>query len=87
MPPNLYVKVTNVTCITIARNSESLFMKLGMNFVQQMVTFTYFLIIQGFRVELYDGCGNKILLGTLKMVAQVLPKCWSIFAKLHGVTT
>lgn len=48
MPPNLYVKVTHVTCFTIARNSKFVFMKLGTNFVQQMVTFTYKALVWNF---------------------------------------
>lgn len=83
MTPTLNVKLTHVTCINIARSSEFI----GMNSVQQRVTFTYFLIIQGFRVKLYDGYGSRILLGTLNMEAQALPKCWSIFTRLQGVTT
>jgi hypothetical protein len=41
MPPILNVKLTQVTCINIARKSEFVFMKLRMNFVQQRVAFTY----------------------------------------------
>jgi hypothetical protein len=84
VPPILDVKLTHVTSINIARNSEFVFMKPGMNFVQQRVTFTYFLI-QGFRVKLYDGSGGRILLGTLNKEAQVLLKCWSIFTRLQDV--
>jgi transposase len=48
MPSILYVKLTHVTCINMARNSEFVFMKTRH---KVCATFTYFLITRGFHVK------------------------------------